>query len=320
MKLITSYILNINNPFYISKVNSLGTLTPYYWMLLGSLFVASMVQFIVIIWIKHTRSIHVLKIISNTAILFLASSIFYYSYTENIFGTKKTIQNSMMLFQKSDTVSRSTIKRMVMRNTTTNLKKQGFISIPSLDILLPIYNDAYSNRGLNAGANYANRSEMDPEGLQIPKMGKGNYGLAAHNFNDGITGFSSLQEKRNNDLPYLINGKTGTSHWLKGTKVYMADEVGIYEYQILKQTVVLKTNVSVLNPKGDTRLTIISCLFPSTEYRIITIALLDNSYSWETAPASIVNLFNLHVKNTNARANWWNPGTEEGANGDHGGL
>ena len=82
-----------------------------------------------------------------------------------------------------------------MKQTHANegLTKQGFVSVPTVGILQPIFNNAYTNGGLNAGANYANRSEVDPDGKNKPKMGVGNYGLASHNFNDGITGFSALQ-------------------------------------------------------------------------------------------------------------------------------
>lgn len=75
-----------------------------------------------------------------------------------------------------DTTSRALIRKMVMRNATKNFEKQGFVSITSTNILLPIYNDAYSDEGLNLGANYANKSEKDPEGKQKPVMGQGNYG------------------------------------------------------------------------------------------------------------------------------------------------
>ncbi|WP_446863878.1 hypothetical protein [Leuconostoc citreum] len=100
---------------------------------------------------------------------------------------------------RADNTSVVTIQKMVMRKAQTEqrLKKQGFVSIPSQGILLPIYNDAYSTAGLNAGANYANRSQNDLEGDKIPIMGQRNYGLAAHNFNDGRTGFSRLQESTN---------------------------------------------------------------------------------------------------------------------------
>lgn len=219
-----------------------------------------------------------------------------------------------------DNTSRSGIKKMVMRQAVPGLSKQGFVSIPSLNILLPIYNDAYSDKGLDAGANYANKSSTDPNGRIKPQMGTGNYGLAAHNFNDGHTGFSGLQKNINHDEPYLKNGRMNKSNWLNGKYVLLANETGIFIYRITGQKLVTSKTVSVLNQTKQAQVTIISCLFPSTNYRIITYAKLELTYTWENAPRKFVNEFNLKVKNTNAHAKWWNPGIEEGANGDKGGT
>ncbi|WEV45647.1 class A sortase [Streptococcaceae bacterium ESL0687] len=248
-------------------------------------------------------------------------------YQKNTFAIQNKVLNFINYYKQKDenkradldNTSRQDIEKMVMRQAVRGLDKQGFVSIPSRSILLPIYNDAYSDTGLNAGAAYANKSQGDPLGTTIPRMGQGNYGLAAHNFNDGKTGFSSLQKEINNDSPYISNGKLSGSNWLNGQTVLLANASGIYEYQITGQTLVTKDTTSVLNPSENPELTIVSCLFPSTDYRIITHALLKNTYTWEEAPQKFVNEFNLKVKSTNAHVSWWNPGTEEGANGDKGG-
>ena len=219
-----------------------------------------------------------------------------------------------------DKTSRSDIAKMVMRQAVSGLDKQGVVAIPSRNILLPIYNDAYSDKGLNAGANYANKSAVDPLGKNKPIMGQGNYGLAAHNFNDGQTGFSGLQQETNHDTPYLQNGQLKGSNWLNGQKVLLANGQGIFDYKITGQTLVTPKEVSVLDPTKNAEVTIISCLFPSTNYRIITHAKLKNTYTWDNAPQQLVKEFNLKVKNTNAHVSWWNPGVEEGANGDKGGT
>lgn len=215
---------------------------------------------------------------------------------------------------------RKLISKMVMYNSSDGLVKQGMVSIPSVKIFLPIYNDAYSEKGLSYGASYANRSQQDPTGHIIPKFGRGNYGLAAHNFNDGETGFSALQEKSNNNLPYLNGSKYGHSSWLNNQYVYLANGEDIYQYKIIDQYGASANDTSSLNETKDRRLTIISCLFPNIDNRIITVAILVKAYSWNTAPDSYVNLFNLKIQSTNARANWFNPGIEEGANGSMGGT
>lgn len=219
-----------------------------------------------------------------------------------------------------DKTSRQKIAQMVMRQAQKGLEKQGFVAIPSRYILLPIYNDAYTNQGLDAGADYANRSGVDPLGQQKPVMGQGNYGLAGHNFNDGKTGFSALQESNNRNAPYLKNGRLKGSSWLTGKSVILANATGLYEYEITGQTTVDKTDVNVLNPTDQPSLTIISCLFPSTQYRIVTHAVFKKHESWQAAPQKLIRMFNLRVQNTNAHVNWWNPGVEEGANGDAGGT
>ncbi|MFR6597816.1 MAG: hypothetical protein ACLUQC_11160 [Lactococcus raffinolactis] len=52
-----------------------------------------------------------------------------------------------------DKTSRADIAKMV-RQAVSGLDKQGFVAIPARNILLPIYNNAYSNKGLNAGADW----------------------------------------------------------------------------------------------------------------------------------------------------------------------
>ncbi|WP_446856143.1 class A sortase [Leuconostoc citreum] len=274
-----------------------------------------------------------LKLITHSAFLWTMSLSLVISlgkviYQQNIWSVQSKILQPIQTYNRKksdykanlDNYSRADIANMVMRQAVTGLDKQGFIAIPNCNILLPIYNDAYSEKGLNAGANYANKSAVDPRGLRKPIMGQGNYGLAAHNFNDGLTGFSSLQKETNHNRPYLQEKQLQGSDWLNGKNILLADAQGIYNYKITGQTVVSPETVSVLDPTKTAEVTIISCLFPSTNYRIITHGKLSKAYTWKNAPRKFVNEFNLKVKNTNAHVSWWNPGIEEGANGDKGGT
>ena len=263
-----------------------------------------------------------------TASLLILIAFFCYSYQKNfwLIGTnidqltQKVTQNDKGVKKRYTNDHRQIIKNMVMRQAVKGFDKQGFIAIPSLSILEPIYNDAYSTAGLNNGAAYANRSAQDPTGRQQPIMGQGNYGLAAHNFNDGKTGFSALQEYRNVDAPYLKNGKMLSSKWLNGTKVYLANQSGIYVYTVTKQETHNKNDIAVLNNTKQPRVTIVSCLFPSTDYRIITTAKLQKELTWQQASDKIISYFDLEIRDTNTHADWFNPGAEEGANGDSGGT
>lgn len=133
----------------------------------------------------------------------------YYGYQENTLNIRGTIQREELKQrvkvsnEKITQPERQAIVDRVMKETHRDegLHKQGFVSMPLLGILQPIFDNAYSEVGLDAGANYANRTVDDPDGDQVPVMGQGNYGLASHNFNDGKTGFSALQERLNQDAP-----------------------------------------------------------------------------------------------------------------------
>jgi len=273
---------------------------------------------------KKTWFIYFNLILTTIGILILL----YSNYQNNFLGIYNKILHqtepakSRVILTSANKAKRMQIKRMVMRQTQRNkhLNKQGFISIPKVGILEPIFNSAYTETGLKVGANYANKSAVDPAGNKIPKMGAGNYGVASHNFNDGKTGFSGLQENLNQDAPYLIKNKLHGSNWLNGQPIYLANQNGIYEYQIKKQILVTSNNIKILNPTKRAQVTIISCLYPSTQYKIITIGEFKRKYSWITAPAKIVNFFDLQKQPTNAHVNWYNPGTEEGSNGDAGGT
>ncbi|WEV56638.1 class A sortase [Ligilactobacillus acidipiscis] len=255
----------------------------------------------------------------------------YTSYQENWFGMQNFFNHQQQdaYFkrneQDNDSMSwkkRQKIRDQIMRQTQKDmgLTKQGFVSVPRVKILQPVFDDAYSKKGLAAGADYANRNEVDTEGKKQPQMGVSNYGLASHNFYDGKTGFSPLQQNLEQDQPYIVNGKLHDNDWLNGERIYLANQKGIYEYRIVRQHIVKPTDVSVLNPTKKARVTIITCLYPSTQYRIITEGAIVKQYSWRKAPVKAVNYFDLTKQPTNARVDWFNPGTEEGSNGDAGGT
>lgn len=265
-----------------------------------------------------------LQVLLSVIILY---SISYICYQQNWFDVHNKIVQEIRSHRvvvddnkKMSLVDRKRIRQRLMRETQTDLKKQGFVSIPVVGILEPIFNDAYSEKGLQAGANYANRSSIDPTGKQVPVMGQGNYGLASHNFDDGLTGFSGLQQNYQNDSPYLVDGRRQKSNWLNKQAIYLANSDGIFEYRIKQQRLVKADDVSVLDPSQKAQVTIITCLFPSTAYRITTIGQLKKSYTWDKAPGHIINYFDLTKQKTNAHVDWYNPGVEEGVNGDAGGT
>lgn len=276
---------------------------------------------------KRTWFNRLLLVVCLLVALLAAGDLAYQQNWVNFQGTVLRHRQHVAYRRAQQTTSlsakkRQRIRQQVMRQTQQDqgLTKQGFVSVPKVGILQPVFNDAYSQKGLAAGANYANRSEVDPAGKQRPQMGKGNYGLASHNFYDGKTGFSPLQQNLKDDAPYIVKGKHQTNHWLDGQAIYLANQQVIYVYRITGQEVVSATDIKVLNPTQTAQVTIITCLYPSTQYRIITRGQLQHQYHWQTAPAKVVGYFDLTAQKTNARVNWYNPGTEEGVNGDAGGT
>lgn len=274
------------------------------------------------------------EIIFKTAIGLSGSLVlltgFYYGYTTNRLGiknqvTKEVTRNVVNLVPKELVIKKNErirIAKQIMRETQVHegIQKQGFISIPKCGILLPIFDNENDYKGLDFGAVYANRSAEDVNGKKKPIFGESNYCLASHNFNDGLTGFSPLQEIISSDYPYLVNGTKSESKWLNGEKIYLANEEMVYEYTIDRQFIVNKTDISVLNSSNTPKVTIITCLYPSDQYRIITSATLTNQYSINSAPTEVINLFDLEKQKTNVYKKFdFNKGIEEGVNGDAGG-
>ena len=269
------------------------------------------------------------------------------------------------------------IRDMVMRDNTNGMyQKQGFVAIPDRQILLPIYDNAWDDNGLNPGSSRADLTTKEVEGydhetmirgsldyfgltkesqLKPPAMGKGNYVLAAHNFGVGLSaegqlgvwaGFTNMQVDPHSQYPYVIDGQYQDNvDALNGTKVYLINDQGLYEYTVQKQKASDTNDATPMNPtlrsNGKSMLTIISCIAPNIDTdRLVTVSELTNSWTLDKAPDDLLNMFDLTVQNTNARAAGWSdqavfPGLgelhpavenktwnilEEGANGNAGGT
>lgn len=238
------------------------------------------------------------------AIVCLGVAGYYGWRTVESLPTMNPVKQAAHKLTTQDTKSLSASERqriadevMVQNQKGSNLTKQGYIAIPDMSIFLPIYDNAYSQAALDLGANTANKD------TPVPVMGEGNYTLAAHNWDNGYTGFSALQQNLKKDAPYLVGKTMGGSDWLNGKKIYMANAKGIYTYTVKSQTTVDQDDVSVLdvNARIDNqpKLTIITCLFPSTTYRIITNAQVTDFVTWKKAPATLVNYFDTQKVKAN---------------------
>lgn len=152
-----------------------------------------------------------------------------------------------------------------------SLPVTGLVSIPDININLPIFNDD-SNAAITYGASNVRKT----------KMGEGNYSLASHYVFDGST---------NRLFTPLINAK-------KGTKIYVTDKIKVYTYEINEIFDVDQYAVSVLNDVEDQKIiTLITCADFNAEYRHIYRGKLVDTQRYseasETVKKSFEKEFNL---------------------------
>lgn len=255
---------------------------------------------------------------------FLSTVLFglYFCYQANIFDVKETIVrvkrkniilkiNIEEVKEPMTNIKRKRIHSDLVKPTQTNKLRQGYISIPSLNILLPIFGDAYDPIALSSGANIFPSGTDGKETLQEQLKKYSVVVLAAHNYNDGVTAFSPLQEHINHNEPYLIDGEIFNNNWLKGRKIYIATSQNVYEYELGTQYLIDGNDLSITNTDTEWPLKLITCLYPSDKYRIVTPAKFINIYTWETVPTDILYLFDLSKQTTNIY-NTQFPGEEEG--------
>lgn len=222
----------------------------------------------------------------------------YLVYSSNMFGLKQNAIQSQRKVVIQDRrvkkISAEKLKKEVTNNVYKNKgwNRLGVVTIPFLNISLPIYDHPYDEQALAKGAqhlNAVNKNQISVDG----SIGSGNYILVAHNYNDGKTMFSALQQNLNKDAPYLVNNSTQTNNWLSGKKVYVANDQGIYEYTIDDQKAIKGIDTSVRQNTEQAKLSIITCLFPSDQYRIDTEGTLTNYWSWSMAPQSVLQKINI---------------------------
>ena len=84
----------------------------------------------------------------------ILGSIGYVGYQQNWFGIHNQIVQEIRSrkvqvddrHKKIYLNKRQQIKQRLMRETQPGLKKQGFVSVPTVGILEPVFNDAYSEK------------------------------------------------------------------------------------------------------------------------------------------------------------------------------
>lgn len=228
-------------------------------------------------------------------------SILFFLYSINAFKLQNKVvtqtRTPIKTTQTADTATIARIKRLASTNDVSKLQKRGLISVPSVGIFEPIYNDAYSNYGLKYGANQV----MNNQATSLPNFGINNVVIASHNYSDGKTGFSPLQQNVNRNDPYITNGIAQTNKWLNNKPIYLANSQGVYVYKITEQYIAKLSNRQPLNQSKHAELTLLTCLEPNDSFRLITKAKLIEAYPWDKAPNKIINYFNPKINKMNVQ-------------------
>ena len=151
----------------------------------------------------------------------------------------------------------------------------GLISIPDLDMLLPIYK-GISNEILFYGA-----GTLKPD----QRMGENNYVLASHNYE---------YEPKLLFTPLLRSQV--------GMKVYLTDKDKVYIYQISEIKKVNPEDVWVVDDRGKNELTLITCddIYGSHRF-IYSCDLVEIKTVDEVGPDEMTRLFNHTISNIEAR-------------------
>lgn len=191
-------------------------------------------------------------------------------------------------------------QRAQTTNRTNNYADRGWrrlgtVVVPSLHIVLPIYDQPMSKTALAIGAQQL--SSNNGQQKVSNALNSGDTVLIAHNYADAKTMFSPLQQFVNEDRPYLVNRQSHANSWLKGRQAIVADAQGITVYQLGKQKAVKATDLHVAHSSKHNELRLITCLYPSDNYRIVTYGTESHRYSWTQAPISTWHLINSHNYN-----------------------
>ena len=151
----------------------------------------------------------------------------------------------------------------------------GLISIPDLDMLLPIY------KGLSNEILFYGAGTLKPE----QRMGENNYVLASHNYE---------YEPKLLFTPLLRSQV--------GMKVYLTDKDKVYIYQISEIKKVNPEDVWVTDDRGKNELTLITCDDIYGTHRFIySCDLVEIKTVDEVGPDEMTRLFNHTISNIEAR-------------------
>jgi len=130
---------------------------------------------------------------------------------------------------------------LTVRNRFHDLPTIGLISIPDVELELPILY-GLDNENLAVGA-----GTMDPD----QRMGAGNYALAGHYTQSPTALFGPL---------HIID---------VGMSIYVTDMTHTFQYEVTSLETVSPTRVDVLDPTTEPTITLVTCTFDATERLIV---------------------------------------------------
>lgn len=160
-----------------------------------------------------------------------------------------------------------------LQNAKIDLPVIGGITIPQLNINLPIFNGT-SNEAMSFGSGTLSPSQM---------MGQGNYALASHHIFDVV---------KKSDLLFSPLEKA-----VAGQKIYITDKTSVWEYTITEKFIVSPEQVEVLDEIPNKKvITLITCTDLEATQRIIVRGELTAEYDYNDMPNEAVNGFNMEYK------------------------
>jgi sortase A len=181
---------------------------------------------------------------------------------------KKNMQEETTFdFDSVESLSTESVLKAQLKNK--NLPVIGSIAIPDVAVNLPIFK-GLSNVALLTGA-----GTMKPD----ETMGQGNYALASHRTQDGVSLFSPLERTK------------------VGQLIYITDLTTVYTYRITSVEKVEPTRVELIDDVPDKKMiTLITCGDLEATTRIAVQGELEATTPIEKASKTIMDAFEVEQK------------------------
>lgn len=170
-------------------------------------------------------------------------------------------------FDSVESLSTEAVLRAQFENK--NLPVVGAVALPDVEINLPIFK-GLSNVALLTGAGTMKEDE---------EMGKGNYALASHRTQDGVSLFSPLERSK------------------VGQVIYVTDLTNVYTYRITMVEKIEPTRVELIEDVPDKKMiTLITCGDLQAITRIAVQGELETTTPIKDASSEMLDAFKVEQK------------------------